>query len=316
MKLALLAIVIILLAMVFSVSANYWTSSVSTNSSSWSISRHSGNISFSLSSAVEGNTSPTELHGRVLGAYQSHYAEVRANDVWLQERTSSLEGEYKSENKINLRSSIEQEVDIQVFKPTGSDIYTFTYYEIWPVLLTASRTLKYSGKQINDLDFEGNNRDLAGSKLLYNRQLSKERRTVMWLDRMNATVLATDDAILQAEFMPTKYFGHMIRANTTGIADLSYRLSDSQYAIKRREYPALSEGEERYYGAYNLARKIETRSIFEKSDAYDADYVAYSWLPCCNDGADDEIRPYQKDIGTNIKGIFNYTCYKCITKHP
>jgi hypothetical protein len=298
----------ILLALVSSVSADYWSSSVSTNSSSWSITRQSGNISLSLSSAVEGNISPTELHGRVLGAYQSHYAEVKANDVRLRERTSSLEGKYRSEDEISLWSKIDNEVDIEATKPAGSNVYTFTYHEQWPVLMTARRTLEYSGRQINDRDFVGNNRDFVGSNLLYNRELSKEQRTVMWLDQMNATVLATDDAILQAEFMPTKYLGYLIKANTTGIADLSYKLRSSQYDVKHQNYPALSEGEERYYGTYDLSRKIEMKSVFEKSN--DTDDGADSWLPCCYVGWNDMMYFDKKGFGTGAKGVFDCACYK------
>jgi len=155
--------------------------------------------------------------------------------------------------------------------------------EQWPVFIRAVRTLDYSGQQINDRDFEGNNRDFVGAYFLYNHELSKEQRSVIWLQLMNATVLATNDTILLAEFKPTKYLGHQIKAKTTGIADLSYRLSDSQFDFTNQNYPALSEGEERYYGTYDLARKIEMKTVFEKSD--DTDDEVDSWLPCCGNGA-------------------------------
>ena len=130
--------------------------------------------------------------------------------------------------------------------------------------------------KINDRDFEGNNGDFAGTSFLYNRELSMEQMTVIWLQRMNATVLATNDSILLAEFKPTKYLGYLIRANSTGIADLSYRLRDYRYDVKHQNYPVLSEGDERYYGTYNLSRKIAMRSIFDNYDTSE-----YDWLPCC-----------------------------------
>ena len=125
---------------------------------------------------------------------------------------------------------------------------------------------------------------------------------------MNATVIATDDSILLAEFKPTKYLGYLINAKTTGIADLSYRLRDSQYDVKHQSYPALSEGEERYYGTYDLTRKIEMRSIFEKSN--DTDDEAESWLPCCYEGWNDMSLLDQKGFGTDAKGIFDCTCHR------
>lgn len=301
MKLDLLALGV-LLALISSVSADYWEHSISTNSSSWSIYRQSGNISFNLSSLVEGDVSPAELHGRVLGAYQSRYTEVAANDVRLRERTSSLEGKYRSEDKINLQSRVNDEIYIDTIKPAGTNVYTFIHSEYWPVLLIASRTLEYSGRQINDRDFEGNNRDYVDSNLLYNHALAKERTTVMWLDRMNATVLATDDAILQADFMPTKYLGYLVRAKTTGIADLRYRQTGRYYDVKRRDYPAIIEGYERYYGTYTIGRKIEMRSVFENSTETE------DWLPCCYGGWID--MSLQDRRGHGADKVFNCSCYQ------
>jgi hypothetical protein len=312
-------LVILLLAFALTLNANaaYWSSRVDTNSSHWSIYRESSNISFNLSSSVEGKISPVESRYRTLSPYQSYYEEVGTNDVRLRQRTNALEGSYKSTDEIMMQSVVyPDEIEITVDKPVGTDIYTIEYEnEQWPVFIKAGRTLAYSGQQINDRDFEGNNGDFVGANFLYNRELSKEQRSVIWLQRMNASVLATDDAILSAEFKPTKYLGYLIQAKTTGIADLSYRLRDSQYDVKHQNYPALSEGEERYYGTYDLARKIEMRSEFEKSDDTDADeFSGYSWLPCCSSGWGDMIIPDQKGFGTSAKGVFDCTCYNEITR--
>lgn len=268
---------IVLFVLVSISSADFWSNTITTNSSSWSIYRQSQNLSFDLSSSVEGNISAIESYGRVLSPHQSYYADVTANDIRLRERISALEGKYKYQDKMKLLSRIDNDIYIYFNKPSGTNIYTFSFYERWPVLLTSSKTLEYQGRQINSRDFEANNRDFVGSNLLYNRNLSEERQTVMWLDRMNATVLATDDAILQAEFMPTKYLGYLILANTTGIADLRYKQAQSGYDVKRRDYPAASEGYERYYGTYTIGRKIEMRSIFDNN------ILSEEWLPCCYD---------------------------------
>ena len=176
-------------------------------------------------------------------------------------------------------------------------------------MIMASRRVGYSGQRINDRDFEGNNGDFVGANFLYNRELSTEHKSVIWLQRMNATVLATNDTILSAELEPTKYLGYQIQANSTGIADLSYRFRDSQYDVKHQNYPALSEGEERYYGTYDLTRKIEMRSVFEKSK--DTDDEADSWLPCCsNNGWNELAQLDQRDFGRGAKEVYDCTCYK------
>ena len=312
----------LLLIVIFALNSNagavYWASSVDTNSSHWSIYRQSGNISFNLSSSVKGNISPVDIspaksRSRILHPYQSYYAEVGNNDVRFRQRTSSLEGSYKSADEIMMQSAVyPDEINITVDKPAGTDLYTIEYgTEKWPVFIKSNRTLAYSGQGINDRDFEGNNGDFVGASFLYNRELTKEQKTVMWLQRMNATVLAVDDSTIFAEFKPTKYLGYEIKANTTGIADLSYRFRDTQYDAKHQNYPALSMGEERYYGTYDLMRKINMKTVFKKIN--DTDDNAESWLPCCYAGWKD-MTPFDKEgFAADVKGVFDCTCYKKIT---
>jgi len=269
MKQVPLAIVLLisLAALALNASADYWSSSVDTNSSHWYIYRQSSNTSFFLSSSVEGSVSPVEYHGRMLSPYQSYYEEIGANDVLLRQRTNSLKGIYRSTDEIKMQSSVHptDEIEITIKKPAGTEIYTIEYKnEIWPVFLTVNRSLTYFGQQINNRDFEGNNGDFVGATFLYNQELFKEQRSVLRLQRMNATVLTTDDVILLAEFKPTKYLAHLVHAKTTGIADLSYRLRDPQYNVKLQAYPAISEGDERYYGRFDLTRKIENGFVIRK----------------------------------------------------
>ncbi len=290
-------------------SATYWSSRVDANSTHWSIYRESLNVSFDLSSSVEGTVSPVKYRDRSLNPYQSYYEEIGANDVQLRQRTSALEGEYKSADKIGFESHIyPDELEITIDKPAGTPVYTIEYKnEIWPVFIKASRTLSYKGQQINNRDFVGNNGDFAGTNFLYNRELSKEQRSILWLQRMNATVYATDDAILLAEFKPTKYLGNLIQARSTGIADLNYKQRDYKYDVKHQNYPAVSEGRERYYGDYALARKIEMRSTFEEHDPIDED-LAENWLPCCYEGWNGMIFLDQKDLGMSLEKVFDCTC--------
>ncbi|MDD2835210.1 MAG: hypothetical protein PHY05_03595 [Methanothrix sp.] len=313
-KQALTLSLIIFVALTSNAIAVHWSSSIHTVSNHWSIYREGGNISFGLSSLVDGRTSPVESRGRILRPYQACYEEVGTNDVRLRQRTSSLEGRYKASDEIKMQSAVyPDEIEIIVDKPAGSELFTIEYKnEIWPVALTASRTIDYSGQQINTRYFEENSGDFIGTSFLYNHELSTQQRSVIWLKRMNATVLATNDAILLAEFKPTKYIGSLMRANSTGISDLSYRLRSSQYDFKHQSYPVLSEEEERYYGTYDLARKIEMRSLFENSndthDEYsDAYYVANNWLPCCSGGYF-SMAPVDQKTLKSAKSVFDCTC--------
>ena len=312
MKLEAFAIILIA-AMISNASAVYWSSCVSTNSSSWCIYRESQNLSFESSGSVEGKITPVEVYGRSLSPYLSYYAELGANDVRLSERTSALEGSYKSVDEIEMRSAVyPNEIDIYVDKPAASDIYTISYRnETWPVFIGARRAIAYSGKQINDRELEGNNGDFVGANFLYNHELYVDRTSVMWLQRMNATVLATNDAILLVEFKPTKYLGYLIQANFSGMADLSYRNQDfrkTQNDLRRSTYPypSISEGDERYYGTYNLSRKIEMRSTFEENVIEQE--KEYYWLPCDYGGWNDMMDFDKKSYGYGTNEIFDCTC--------
>ncbi|MFB3764532.1 MAG: hypothetical protein ACE14P_04710 [Methanotrichaceae archaeon] len=297
---------LMMIAIVSNANSVYWSSSVDTNSSHWYIYRQSDNLSFSLSSSVEGKISPVEFHGRALTPYQSYNAEIGMNDVRLRERTSALEGNYRSNDEIEMQSENNaNQIDITVDKPAGTNVYAISYNnEQWPVIIKVDRTIEYSGKQINDRTFEGNNGDYVGVNFLNNRELYTNQRIVMWLQRFNATVMATNDSILLAKVEATKYLGYIIQAHTEGIADLSYRQRDPQYDIKHQVYPALNEGEERYYGTYNLARKIEMGSVFKNSDIED------DWLPCCCGGLDNMTCYDKNGYGDDPNNIFNCRCYR------
>jgi hypothetical protein len=128
---------------------------------------------------------------------------------------------------------------------------------------------------------------------------------------MNATARAVDDGIVFAELKPTKYLGYEIKANTTGITDLSYRFRNTKYDVKHRNYPELVMGDERYWGKYDLSRRINMKSTFIKVNNTDDDLD--SWLPCCYDGWKDMLHFEKEDLGTDAKGVFDCTCYKEIT---
>ena len=273
----LIHLALLLAALISSASAASWTGGVDnvTDGSSWWIHRQSANLSFDLSSSVEGEIAPIiGPGGRVLSSFHAHYTDIDVNDVRLKERTSALEGVYSSEDEIKLRANATSSLNIVNMtetKPAGSDVWTITFEENWPVALNASRTIDYVGTGLNDQDCIGNNLDSVGTMFLYNKEFSKERVAGLKLDRMNATVIATDNTIIRADVMPTRSTDYGLESHSTGIADLRYRQTYPNETVQ-------NIGLERYYGTYDIKRNIEMRSVYTELEN-EAD-----WLSCCLEG--------------------------------
>lgn len=326
-----------------------WYASISTDEDLWSIHRESNTLNFEYSQSVDGKISPVDFRGRSLKPYHSNYVEVKANDVRTRERTAALEGSLNAEETIRLKSNTLPErlcegkecdycaycpvsdipccytypVSLSFWKHAREDIYKFLIFEKWPVMLNESKTIRYQGKGINQRDFSGNNMDCVGSNLLYNNEFFEDLFVNLSLSRLNITVEAEDEAILRAELMPTKDLDYSIKAHTTGIADLSYRQASGAYDLKHKTYPDLAKGEERYYGTYDIERKIEmsSRHVGATCDTTNPDLQRLfgywcecftqnssveSWLPCCQGGWSD-MTEYDKK-GHSAEEIFDYSC--------
>jgi len=296
----------IALIFIISADASFWSSRVTSNSTSWSITRQSQNMSFDYSQSVQGKVSPVDYQGRSLGSYHSGYQEVKVNDVRLRTRTSAMQGNYSSEEGIYLRSYTTNSINVSLTKLANSPIITVNYAEEWPVILKSRKLIEYSGKEINEREFAGNNQDYVGSNFLYNKELSAETNVGLLLKRMNATVLglATNDSLVSANFMPSEETRYHMVAHTTGIADMKYRLTDSSYDFVPGLYPAFSEGEERYVGIYHIARSLHIKSDFE--NATPTEY----WYPCCFAGYSDMSPPERADLGVSGKEVLDCSCYQ------
>jgi hypothetical protein len=251
----LLLLALMLICFLSSASSVYWSSTVSTNSSSWSIYRQSETFRFDQQDSVEGTISPIDFKGRTLSPYLSCSSDFESNDVHLKERITAREGYYRSEDMSTLESNVDKEIKVNTTK-FSSGLYTIGYEEDWPVFLGAGRLLAYQGQNINYQDYAGNNRDSVGSNFLYNKKLLQLRGLDIYLDRMNISILANDKDLLDVEVLPIGNLSYKMDANATGITDLSYRKTGSQYDIKHKTYPALSEGWERYYGSFKIHRQI------------------------------------------------------------
>lgn len=285
--------------LISSATAAHWSGRVGTNTSSWYIYRQSETMAFNLTSSVEGRVSPIEYHGSTLNPYYSSYMKIIANDVWLNERTSAYSGKISYDSDIKLESDADNDINITINKPY--DVAAFEHNEQWPARIIANGSLVYQGREINSHMSEGNNGGYIKSNFLYGPELNKQWKTISILERMNATVKATNEGIIYADFMPTRYLAYQENAHTTGLADLSYKLSGPIYGFGEKGYPSLAQGEETYYGVFDLSRLIGMRSLFNNYSKSD------SWLPCCDSSG------FEWDLNEpedqNAEKVFNCLCY-------
>jgi hypothetical protein len=299
----LLRLILILLIMLPGMaSSDSWFGYVKTTEDIWSIYRHGNNMTFESDQQIEGKIKAFEgPRGRILSPYCSHFQDMNLIDVRLNERTGAMEGNYSSEEHINAWARIRMPVGLDITKTTYSDTYFIKFIERWQANISASQRLEYSGKSINNRDFSGNNFDFVGTNLLFNKNLSKDRIIEMRLESMNATVLATDDDIIQVDRKPTRDLNYQISTSTTGIADLRYQQSGSELdRVALTGYEILNKGEERYYGSFNITKKIHMKSRFPDSKESD------QWLPCCYQGWKDMNIIDRKTL--NAEEIFSCAC--------
>lgn len=291
---------LLITALIFTCQGATWSGAVKTDTGSWYLSRESGNLSFSMDQSVDGQISPVYFRNRSLTPYHSLYKDLSVNDVQVKERTAALEGSIRSEESLELFSHINNSIDAIIYKPSGSDLYSIEFFEKWPVTLKDRKSLDYSGAGINARDFVGNNRDFAGANFLYNPELSMERDFDTRLDRLNASIFATDESIHSAEIMATKSMNYSLSSHSTGIANLKYKQLDADGAL-------INENDERYVGEFDIARKLHIGSRFDTTKDYD------HWLPCCTEGFSD-MNPMDKKAYKSAKGIFDCTCFVPQTK--
>jgi hypothetical protein len=292
-----IAIFLFFLVLIASANAATWSGFVKTDTDTWSIIRESSNLSFNYEQSVQGQIAPVHYRHRTLSPVHSYYEDIEKNDVRVKERTAALQGSISSEEQLKLFSSINDSVNLSIDKPAGSDIYDIEFYEHWPVTLSYSKSMNYSGKEINNREFVGNSKDYAGANFLYNKEFSKERSLNMSLDRLNASILATDEVINLGEVKATRDTQYRLQTHSTGIANFKWRQVDTDDSI-------LNQGDERFVGTYDIVKNIRMKSRFELARNDD------SWLPCCSEGWSDMRLPDKKGFGASAKGIFDCSCYK------
>lgn len=286
---------LLIAALIFTCQGASWSGAVKTDSGSWYLTRESSNLSFSMDQKVEGQISPVNFRTRTLSPYHSYYKDLSINKIWIKERTAALQGSLSSEELLKLDSHTNSSVNATILKPAGTDIYTIEFIEKWPVRLSNSKSMSYSGKEINNRDFVGNNQDFIGANFLYSHEFSKERKLNMSLERLNASILATDEAIYSAEVMATRDTEYRLQAHSTGIANFKYRQVDVDNEIQ-------NEGDERYVGVFDIVKNMRMKSRFETIKKED------DWMPCCSGGFAG-MNPLDQRAFKSAIGVFDCTCF-------
>ena len=294
-------VMLLLAALVCCVSAESWSGYVATNTTSWQISRHSTNITADISGSVEGSVSPVDYRGRILSPYAYYSKDAGTNNVVIRERTSARQGMYKSEELLKMQSNLSTAPGYEIDKPAGTSIWTVEFYADWPLFMSSGRIIDYFGRNINDREYISNGGDSVDTKFLYNMKLTKERDLNISTRNLNATILATDDAILSASLDEYKKIDYALKSHSTGIADLKFKQSGPNYMAGSGDYDPLSESEERYIGDYNITRKLKLSANHTRERLED------EWLPCCYGGWAD-LNPKDK-TGHSAESVFDCTCF-------
>jgi hypothetical protein len=305
MKRFLIAI-LLLATIIESASSAGWSGFAASNSTSWQISRHSQNFTVDISGYVEGTVSPVERNGRVLRPYVSYSKDVDTNGAIVRERTAALQGKYMSEDQISVRSRITN-VSYELYKPSGTDIWTADFFSDWPVTINSSRSLDYIGHNINNRAYIGNGKDYIGEDFLYNVKLINERKFNLSANSLNARIFYTNDTILQTDLFENKELDYSLQSHSTGIADLSFKQSDSEYSTQHRDYETATFSEERHSGDYTIARNIKMKSNFSMDRMEDE-----FWLPCCSSQWTD--MNFGNAESRTAKSVFDCTCIEADKK--
>jgi len=247
-------------------SATYWHGHVAINGSSWRIDRSSENISLISIEASMGNITSLQItpQGRSVVGYYSRYANMNANDVVSKERTSADQGSLRYAEISKLRANIEEAITNSISHANDSYISFVEFNEQWPSQIQSRRHLFYSGSQINDRDYGGNNFDYVGTSFLYNTKLEKDRTYDMLLEKMNVSIAATDEAFLQVDYLPTKTLLYSGKSYSTGMAGLKYGMaSEDQRSLTKGIINYDVFGSQDYYGTafMNLSMDLSSKNV-------------------------------------------------------
>jgi len=258
--------IILLLILLFiwllpSIHATLWYANVG----SWEIDRQSETMSFELQDYYSGNITGIAAtpQGRMVSGGHSRYIDIDLNDVAVKQRRSAFQGEIKSERYAKLSAEAEEPINREILKPPGSSFYEFNFTEVWPVHFQSEEAVVYKGTEINDRDLSRNNLDFVSASILYATELSGIKSCRTEFSRVNITLTADNDDVVNVEFLPIKHLIYGIEAFSTGKTDLKYRQTAPDMVT------TINEGDQSFFGDYALNATIEMGAINKK---WDTDY--------------------------------------------
>lgn len=231
-----------------SVYATSWYASVGT----WEIHRNSQTMNFTLDDYCSGNITGIEAtpRGMMVGGIHSRYVNIDLDSVGVKQRRSAFTGEIKSEEYTNITASAEEPINREIVKRFGSPYYELNFTEVWPVHFQSEKALIYNGRMINDLEQSKNNLDWVATSFRYSPELNSIRSCRMDLERLNISLIADNEDVMQVDFLPTKSLNYSIQSFSSGQTTLSY-------AQTGRDMTAIiSKGEETFIGNYSLTAAI------------------------------------------------------------
>lgn len=260
--------------------ADSWWGILGTNTSSFAINRESTTFSMRSEEALQGQISSVKVtpQGRTISGYHSRYANIQDNDVMLKERTNARDGSLVYAEITEINASAENVVTNEIDKPAGQSQLIDKFMEQWPVVLVSDRYLRYSGAEINDRDFGGNNMDYVGTTYLYNTQLEQSRIYQAILQRLNLSVVASvkgglNDSIDSVEYLANKMTRYRVTSNSTGIAELKFgQASSEQLSMIRGHINYDNKGDLRYNG------NVQLNAIYNSTLMYNEATFNDTWL--------------------------------------
>jgi hypothetical protein len=274
-----LIIIIIYLINSSALAFQTWSEDFTGAGGHWGIERHSsGTAIMQSNSNIRGSITPIRVTpaGRSINSTASKYSSLLVNDVGTKEKLSALEGRIILQDGSFFAYDDRRGYELTSTYSAGD--YHAEHEELWPVVSISRNIINYKGSEINDLSEVRNTYDRIGEKLLYNKNFEKDLFVNTSLTRFNVTVDVVNHRI-SAEIQPTKWLNYILKTNTSGIADLSVGIVDTKFDVRHQNYPYSMKNEERYLGNYDIQRKIQVNSTFNKP--FDEDfYPGENWLPC------------------------------------
>jgi len=322
-------------------------------------------LQFHCDEKIDGTISPIAVNGRLIHPYAHSYKKVNQDNIetvqvigniepfpilpqlelgitltaeignekeW-KHITSAQEGTYQSEDSMDVKNQV---ILVSALKSTpltrtldAAGLLALSNTPISSSEIKSYNSLKYSGKQINDIEGSSNRIGAVASasatlnfrnftiasidktlldkgqiqsmnaEFLYNKEFSKESSS-----NLKSGIFVTTDSALNPTYTISSIdstLDYGISSHSSGVADISYAQSQNEPADM--QLPVVNEGRNRYVGNFDITTKIHMNSALNLSQEED------DWLPCCYKGFDD-MNTLDKKAFKSATGVFDCTCFE------